>query len=97
MTGGAGHIMDMNNRMKQNRSMKTSKRQKFKSNNRETIFNNNPKETKVFINIPKNDLEKLKNEIKQKIKQQQRKELFLILTILAFGLLTTILLYLKLY
>jgi hypothetical protein len=33
MSGGAGHIADMNNRMKQNRSMKTSNKPKFKSNN----------------------------------------------------------------
>ena len=31
---GVGHIIDMNNRMRQNRSMKSSKRQKFQGSNR---------------------------------------------------------------
>ncbi len=96
MTGGAGHIMDMNNRMKQNRSMKTSKRQKFKSNNRDAIFNNNRKEEGMFREIPERDLEKLKNEIRQKTKQQQRKELLLILTTMFIVLLTVIILYINL-
>ncbi len=38
MSGGAGHVMDMSNRMKQNRSMKTSNRKKLKSNNRDLSF-----------------------------------------------------------
>ena len=38
---GAGHIQDMNNRMKQNCAIRPSKKSKFKSNNRGTIYSGN--------------------------------------------------------
>ncbi len=45
----AGHLQDMNNRMKQNRAMRPSKKSKFKSNNRGTIYSGNSSEN----NAPK--------------------------------------------
>ncbi len=35
---GSGHVQDMNNRIKQNRAQRPSKRPKFKENNRENIY-----------------------------------------------------------
>lgn len=35
---GAGHILDMNNRIKQNRAQRPSNREKFKGKNREGIY-----------------------------------------------------------
>ena len=37
MSFGAGHIQDMNNRMKQYRSQRTSNKPKFKGNKREVF------------------------------------------------------------
>ena len=34
---GAGHVLDMINRMKQNRALRPSNRSKFKENNRDEI------------------------------------------------------------
>lgn len=38
MSGGAGHVRDMQNRARQNRSMRASKREKFKSSSRDLIY-----------------------------------------------------------
>jgi hypothetical protein len=40
---GSGHVQDMNNRIKQNRAQRPSKRPKFKENNRENIYSDSDK------------------------------------------------------
>ena len=47
MSHGAGHILDMINRMKQNRALRPTNRQKFKGNNRGIINSESNNETKT--------------------------------------------------
>jgi len=47
MSHGAGHILDMINRMKQNRALRSSNKQKFKGNNRGIINSESNNETKT--------------------------------------------------
>ncbi len=74
MTGGAGHIMDMNNRMKQNRSMKTSKKEKFKSHSRDVIHSDEKKTKWNIRRISKVRLDKIRRRIKEKAIWEQKKE-----------------------
>lgn len=74
MSGGAGHISDMNNRMKQNRSMKPSKRAGFKSNNRDLDFKKVKSDKLVFKKASDKDLAELRMKIKKQIKLQRIKD-----------------------
>ena len=80
MSGGAGHIMDMINRMKQNRSAKTSNRQKFKpnSNNSSAI----PNHRTEFKKIPHEELVVIKRKINKELTRYKRKQLYLSMFIL---------------
>ena len=81
MSGGAGHVMDMNNRMKQNRSMKTSNRKKFKSNNRDLSFSNTQSKKLNFKKVSEEELEQIKNVIRLRSKKAQQKNNLILLTI----------------
>ncbi|MFI1770368.1 hypothetical protein [Thalassobellus citreus] len=74
MSGGAGHVADMNNRMKQNRSMKTSNKPKFKSNNRDLNFPNDESEKLIFKKVSEDELTQIKNEIRGKAESERKKE-----------------------
>ncbi|WP_196888101.1 hypothetical protein [Aureivirga sp. CE67] len=71
MTGG-GHMQDMLNRVKQNRGLGSSKKRKFKGNNRELLT---LKEEQIYSSYrdKKVSPEKLK-AIKQKIRERANKE-----------------------
>ena len=90
MSGGAGHVMDMNNRMRQNRSMKTSNKQKFKSNSQELNFKFGNVEIIEFKKVSEEALEKIKNEIRLKGKKERKKDR-LVFFIFAFVLFLLIL------
>ena len=79
MSNGTGHIMDMINRLKQNRSQKASNRAKFKGNNRKSIYSD--KKVRVdkfnFKKIPKSELLELKRKIRAESKRERRRELIL--------------------
>ena len=74
MSGGAGHIADMNNRMKQNRSIKTSNKLKFKSNNRDLNFSKGEGAKLTFKKVSEEELTQIKNEIRRKSKSERKKE-----------------------
>tara|TARA_R110000868_G_scaffold409659_1_gene695596 strand:+ start:116 stop:400 length:285 start_codon:yes stop_codon:yes gene_type:complete len=74
MSGGAGHVADMNNRMKQNRSMKTSNKPKFKSNNRDLNFSQSESEKLTFKKVSEDELSQIKNEIRRKSESERKKE-----------------------
>ena len=74
MSGGAGHVADMNNRMKQNRSMKTSNRQRFKSNNRDVSSSKGASENLSFKKVSENELIQIKREIRRKANLERKKE-----------------------
>ena len=79
MSFGAGHIQDMNNRMKQNRAQRPSNRPKFKENNREAIYSEGHKEKKRprFKTLSKVELVKLKSQIREKFNVEHKRELII--------------------
>jgi hypothetical protein len=95
MSGGAGHIADMNNRMKQNRSMKASKKPKFKSNNRDLNFSKSKSEKLTFQKVSKHELIHLKKRIKRKAESERKKERIIIAltTLILIIILTIFLIY----
>lgn len=69
------NIQDMNNRIKQNRDQRPSKRPKFKENNREGIYSSEKKSKKpVFKTVSETELIEIKNRIRERTKAEQRKE-----------------------
>lgn len=76
MGSGAGHVMDMNNRLKQNRALRTSNKAKFRENNRNTIYSkNNTKSKKLsFKTISQEKLNVIKQQICIRAKKQNRSE-----------------------
>lgn len=71
---GAGHIQDMNNRIRQNREQRPSNKPKFKENNREAIY----AETEVDSSLPQfktvsaEELDKIKTGIRERAKTDQK-------------------------
>jgi len=76
MSFGAGHIQDMNNRMKQNRSSKPSKRSKFKENNQKGLYSKENKSKKKKLTFYNFDAEANKRIIKR-TKKQYRNEVII--------------------
>jgi len=72
---GAGHVMDMINRMKQNRAQRPSNRSKFKENNRDGIHSSDKKSRRPnFKTVPEKELTEIKNQIRERAKAEQKKE-----------------------
>jgi len=72
MSYGAAHVMDMINRMKQNRAMRPSSRAKFKENsnsNSSTLEGEKPN----FKVVSDKELEKIKIKIRAEAKVERRK------------------------
>jgi hypothetical protein len=75
MSYGAGHVLDMINRMKQNRAMRPSKRSKFKENNREGIHATTPiYERPNFRTVSKEQLDSVKKQIQARAAVDRIKE-----------------------
>ncbi|TYP70882.1 hypothetical protein [Aquimarina intermedia] len=91
MSFGAGHVQDMINRMKQNRSQRSSSRTKFKGNNRE-ITSTSSRETKNHTNfkvVSEKKLNKIKKQIKGRARSDRKKELIfygILYTLILIGL-----------
>ena len=84
---GAGHVQDMNNRMKQNRAQRPSNRQKFKENNRDGIYSSNKKtERQNFKTVPVKELDEIKKRIRKRAKEERKRELILYGILIALGL-----------
>ncbi len=81
MIGGAGHIMDMNNRMKQNRSMKNSQKEKFKLHNKDLVFKGDTKKLE-FKQVPEKELQRIKFEIRQRAKAERKREMLIFIAVL---------------
>lgn len=74
MSYGAGHVFDMINRMKQNRSMLSSKRQKFKNKNREGIYSETKKKKQAKDhNLTEEELNQLKKEIAKRTQEEHKR------------------------
>jgi hypothetical protein len=91
MSFGAGHIMDMINKVKQNRDLRTSNRRKFKNQNREIIYKNSEKNLAVpkYKTLPKAELDELKKQIKAKSKRNNKIDviIFLLFFLIVFAVL----------
>ncbi|MBS3992983.1 MAG: hypothetical protein KGZ87_04625 [Bacteroidetes bacterium] len=91
MSYGAGHVIDMINRMKQNRDQRPSKRAKFKENQREPIYTSSQKSTIAnFKTVPEKELNKMKTIIRQRAKTESKRELIILGFLFLYGLILTI-------
>jgi len=79
----AGHILDMIKRIRQNKSIRPSNRQKFQENNRTTIYTGNRSDQKaIFKKFPKARVEQVIQQIRENARLEKRKELLLLLPII---------------
>ncbi|SFD02352.1 hypothetical protein [Algibacter pectinivorans] len=88
---GAGHVLDMINRMKQNRAQRPSNRSKFKENNRDGIYSSDKKSRQPnFKTVPEKELIEIKNRIRERAKAEQKKERIIIGISILFGIISLI-------
>jgi len=72
---GSGHVMDMINRMKQNRAQRVSNRSKFKENNRDGVYSTDKKSKKlVFKTVPEEELKEFRKLIRERAKARRKRE-----------------------
>lgn len=91
MSFGAGHVMDMINRMKQNREQRPSNRAKFKGNNREGIYSSDNKSKEAnFKTVPENELKEIKLQIRKHAEKERKKERILYGILIVCSLITII-------
>lgn len=77
----AGHIIDAINRIKQNRALKASKRQKFKGSNRDTIYSGADQTQKaVFKKVPKEQAQAVINKIRHEFKIKRKRDVIYLTT-----------------
>ncbi len=75
----AGHVLDMIKRIRQNRSLRPSNRQKFKGDNRDSIYTEIPEENKAsFKEFPESQVKRVVDTIRREAKSQKRKEFILL-------------------
>jgi hypothetical protein len=73
---GSGQVQDMNNRLKQNRSQRPSKRAKFKGHNLGTSYSSTGHEYKnlKFKTVSKKKLTEIIKRIRERAKKEHQKE-----------------------
>jgi hypothetical protein len=90
MNFGAGHVMDMVNRIKQNHAIRPSNRARFKENQRQAIFENNTQSNvlrfRVFCKL---EVAKIKSEIRRRKRLQSTIEKGLFALVFTCGALFT--------
>ncbi len=71
---GFGHVQDMNNRIKQNRAQRPSKRPKFKENNRENIYSDSDKKVNRpnFKTVSEEELIEILKHIRERAAKEKR-------------------------
>ncbi|MDQ7918389.1 hypothetical protein RBU60_12475 [Mesonia sp. MT50] len=90
MSWGAGHVFDMINRIKQNRALRGSRKNKFKENSRylhKTSLKPNP----FLKTYPEKKVNQIKCRIRTKANRRNKKQAFVFWTFLAFGFLFIVL------
>ena len=86
MSSGAGHIMDMMNRIRQNAALKVSRRNKFKGGNTYTTISNLKTEYD-FPEVSNSKLELIKFKIREEaLKDRKKQYLYWVLSILLIAL-----------
>lgn len=73
---GSGHVQDMNNRIKQNRAQRPSKRPKFKENNRENIYSDSDKKVNRpnFKTVSEEELIEILKHIRERAETEKKRE-----------------------
>ncbi len=81
--GGSGSLLNMIVSMRQNRANRPSNKQKFRSNNGD-VHSKNHAEALHFKKVPKEELERIKKDIREKSRAEQRKltVLFIVVAVL---------------
>lgn len=75
MSYGAGHILDMLQRMKQNRSLMTSKRNRFKNQLRDGIHEEDTDPERLYFpEVSEEELRRIKLKIRYEALQQRKRE-----------------------
>ncbi|MGO1586095.1 hypothetical protein [Mesonia sp.] len=90
MSYGAGHVFDMINRMKQNRALRGSHKNKFKENSR-YLYKEATKPNPFLKTYPEKKVNQVKHSIRTKAKRRNKKQAFVFWTFLAFGFLFIVL------
>ncbi len=85
------NIQDMNNRIKQNRDQRPSKRNKFKENNRDIINVVEKKSIKpIFKTVSEKELLEIKKRIREHAKKARKKDQAIYLILFTLGLIAII-------
>jgi hypothetical protein len=90
MSFGAGHIQDMINRMKQNRSQRPSSRPKFKSDYLDVIDKGTKPASINFKKVPLEKLRTIKKSIRTEAHQRHKKQrinlfIFIVISLIIFS------------
>lgn len=91
-----GHVIDMVNRMNQNRAQRPSNRSKFKENNREVCHSENEKNKShpVYKTVSKTTLTEIKKQIKERTNaEEKRAQMYYGILIIVGILLISLMLY----
>lgn len=72
---GAGHIQDMNSRLKQNRELRPSNRQKFKGKNRQAIYSksNEDQNPRNLKSVSEKELIEIKKYNSKRAEMEQKR------------------------
>jgi len=97
MSFGAGHMQDMNNRLKQNRSSKPSNKAKFKEGNWETRYDkeNEHRTMLEFVELTEEELHYYKLEIRKKALKRRKLQNVLLFIIALITLASLIAFYIN--
>ncbi len=89
---GSGHVQDMNNRIKQNRAQRPSKRPKFMEHNRENIYSSSGHEhhTLKFKIVSEEKLSEIKTQIRKRAQKDRKKEWIVLVVLIIIALITII-------
>ncbi|MGI9530270.1 hypothetical protein [Lutimonas sp.] len=79
MTGGAGNIRDAQNRLNANRSMRASKKGKFKSHSHDLIYKTGSTGKSSQKKFTKEQQEKAKEKVRLKLQKEKKIRLIMII------------------
>lgn len=92
---GSGHVQDMNNRLRQNRAQRPSKRPKFKDHNRGTIYSSTGHENQIlkFKTVSEEKLAEIIKRIRKRAKKEHQKEGMVLGVLVIIVIITAISIY----
>lgn len=90
MSYGSGHVFDMINRMKQNRALRGSNRQKFKKNSSH-LYKTQKSESPFLKKYSKEKIEQVRSEIINKANKINKKQEIVFWSFITFGVIFIIL------